>query len=105
MNIGAGKEELMNYLSEWVNITPGVFEDTLSKVSSMQYHTIDSNRNISAVNYFITTINHLFDTLQKLDFIGKKKESGLFIKEETSHESNMQSATDQSKPKRRFFGY
>ena len=105
MNIGAGKEELMNYLSEWVNITPGVFEDTLSKVSSMQYHTIDSNRNISAVNYFITTINHLFDTLQKLDFIGKKKDSGLFIKEETNHESNAQSPADQSKPKRRFFGY
>lgn len=108
MNIGTGKEELMNYLSEWVNITPGAFEETLVRVANLQYDCIDSNRNIAAVNYFITTINHLFDTLQKLDFIGKKKDSGLFIKEETNNypeQPQSNPIVEVAKPKRKFFGY
>ncbi len=108
MNIGSGKEELMNYLSEWVNITPGAFEETLSRVANVQYDAIDTNRNIAAVNYFITTINHLFETLQKLDFIGKKKDSGLFIKEETNNyteQATPAANNDAPKPKRKFFGY
>lgn len=108
MNIGAGKEELMNYLSEWVNITPGAFEEALARVANVQYDTIDSNKNIAAVNYFVTTIDHLFETLQKLDFIGKKKDAGLFIKEETDHYPESTATVqnnDAPKPKRKFFGY
>lgn len=106
MNIGTGKEELMNYLSEWVNISPGTFEETLTKVATVRYDSIDTNNNINSVNYFITTVNHLFDTLHKLDFIGKKKDAGLFIKEENTGAAAFQaSAEEQAKPKRRFFGY
>ncbi len=107
LNIGTGKEELMNYLSEWVNITPGGFEETLSRVATLSYNSIDSNGNIGAVNYFITTINHLFETLQKLDFVGKKKDPGLFIKEETRQATAPTELknNESSRPKRRFFGY
>lgn len=106
MNIGTGKEELMTYLSEWVNITPGAFEETLTKVSVVTYDCVDTNNNIASVNYFITTVNHLFDTLYKLDFIGKKKDSGLFIKEEnTGTAAAQQNNEEQTKTKRRFFGY
>lgn len=103
MQIGAGKEELMNYLTEWLNITPGIFEETLSSVAHLKYDVIDTNNNIAQVGNCIATIHTLFETLDKLDFIGKKKDSGLFIKEESTVNSSIEEV--ESKPKRRFFGY
>jgi hypothetical protein len=102
MRLGTGKEELLNYLSDWCELNQGELDQLLATVASLHYNTIDINSNIQTISHFIKTINRLFDTLHGLEFIGKRKESGLFIKEETPvmPENVYQ---EQPKPKRRFF--
>jgi hypothetical protein len=48
---------------------------------------------------FVKVSSKLFETLSKLEFIGKKKESGIFVKEEAIGSTN-----DPIKARRRFFG-
>lgn len=103
MNTGAGKEELMNYLSEWMTVSPALWDDMCNRTVHLQLNTIDHNENIAAVNQFMTTFHSLLETLDKLDFIGKRKDTGLFIKEENNSRVNQPEETP--KAKRRFFGY
>ena len=102
LRIGSGKEELLNYLCEWCEMSQGELEGLLSNMSQLRYNHNDINENINSIIVFAKTIGRLFNTLSNLEFIGKKKESGLFVKEELP--SNMASQADQPKPKRRFFG-
>lgn len=101
LRIGSGKDELMNYLCEWCELNQGELEQLLTQVSVMKYKHYDINENITTVVRFAKIIGKLFTTLSNLEFIGKKKEAGLFVKEETSYNN---SHPDQPKPKRRFFG-
>lgn len=100
LRIGSGKDELMNYLCEWCELNQGELEQLLTQVSVMKYKHYDINESIFTVVRFAKTIGKLFATLSNLEFIGKKKESGLFVKEETQYTNNQ----EQPKPKRRFFG-
>lgn len=102
LRIGTGKEELMNYLCEWCELNQGELENMLSGMAQMRYNPIDINENINQIVDFAKTIGKLFITLSNLEFIGKRKESGLFVKEEISPIAN--TPADQPKPKRRFFG-
>lgn len=101
LRLGSGKEELLTYLGEWVELTPGEFENLLSSMAAIRYNHNDVNENITQVIDFAKVIGKLFNTLSNLEFIGKKKESGLFVKEETNPSA---SNIELSKPKRRFFG-
>lgn len=102
LRIGAGKEELMNYLCEWCEVNQGELESMLSGMAQMRYNHNDINENINQIVVFAKTIGKLFNTLSNLEFIGKRKESGLFVKEETNTLTTNQ--PEQPKPKRRFFG-
>ncbi|MFV0607387.1 MAG: type VI secretion system baseplate subunit TssK [Niabella sp.] len=101
LRIGSGKDELMTYLSEWCELNQGELEGLLSNMAALRYNHNDINENITSIIEFAKVIGKLFNTLSNLEFIGKKKESGLFVKEEQP--TNNQ-PDNQSKPKRRFFG-
>lgn len=98
LRTGTGKEEMMNYLSEWCELKQGELESLLSAIASIRYDNNDINKNIEKVVSFVKVISRLFDTLSKLDFIGKRRESGIFVKEEPVN------AEPQAKARRRFFG-
>lgn len=100
LRMGSGKDELMNYLCEWCDLKQGELEVLLTNMSVLKYNHYDINSNITPIVQFAKVIGKLFTTLSNLEFIGKKKESGLFVKEEVQQE-NTQSEV---KPKRRFFG-
>jgi len=102
LRIGSGKEELMNYLSEWCDLQQGELENMFAAIANMRYENNDINANIYKAVQFIKVISKLFDTLSNLEFIGKKKESGIFVKEEPRY--TPQENSSQPKPKRRFFG-
>lgn len=102
LRIGSGREELMNYLCEWCDLKQGELEAMLSNMALLRYNHNDINENINTIVVFVKTISKLFSTLSSLDFIGKRKESGLFVKEEITLPNR--SNTDQPKPKRKFFG-
>ncbi|MDB5247041.1 MAG: hypothetical protein JWQ40_1435 [Segetibacter sp.] len=99
MRTGSGKEEMMNYLCEWCELKQGELETMLSGLSNLRYDNNDINKNIDKVISFVKVTSKLFETLSKLEFIGKKRETGIFVKEEP-----MNNAESQSKGRRRFFG-
>ena len=98
LRIGSGKDELMNYLSEWCELKQGELETMLSQVANLSVNQNDINSSIHKIVGFVKITSRLFDTLSKLEFIGKKKESGIFVKEESPAQAEAQ------KGKRRFFG-
>jgi hypothetical protein len=100
LRIGSGKEEMMNYLCEWCDLKQGELENMLTDLAGIRYNNNDINSNIERVTRFIKVTAHLFDTLHKLEFIGKKKDSGIFVKEEQRGFQD----TQQNKARRRFFG-
>lgn len=103
LRIGSGKDELMNYLSEWCELNQGELENMLSRLTAMPYNHNDVNSNIAPIVHFAKVTGKLFESLSNLEFIGKRKESGIFVKEEHTYTAP-NTATDQPKPKRRFFG-
>ena len=99
LRIGSGKEEMMNYLSEWCELKQGELESMLSNLAGLRYDNNDINKNIEKVIVFVKVTTKLFETLSKLEFIGKRRETGIFVKEEPINNSD-----SQSKGRRRFFG-
>jgi hypothetical protein len=73
LRTGSGKEEVMNYLSEWCDLKQGELESLLSSIASMTYEHNDVNKNISETAVFLRKLSKLFGTLAGLDFIGKAK--------------------------------
>lgn len=82
LRIGSGKEEMMNYLSEWCELKQGELESMLSNLAEVRYDNNDINPNIEKVVVFVKVTSKLFETLTKLEFIGEKKKSGIFVNEE-----------------------
>lgn len=103
LRTGSGKEELMNYLSEWSELNQGELEHLLNKMAMLRYNHNDINDNVNTLIQFAKVIGKLFNTLSNLEFIGKKKESGIFVKEGYINDSG-ESNNNTPKPKRRFFG-
>ena len=78
---GAGKEDLLNYFAEWCSISQGGFEVLFTEVVNTGYkHNQIDKTAISTVN-FMRTMSDLFSALNRLDFIGKRKDTGIFVKE------------------------
>jgi hypothetical protein len=73
LRTGSGKEELMNYLSEWCDLKQGELESMLSSIANMSYEHNDVNKNISETAVFLEKMTGLFATLANLEFIGKPK--------------------------------
>ncbi|MBC7829327.1 MAG: type VI secretion system baseplate subunit TssK [Chitinophagaceae bacterium] len=101
LRIGSGKDELMNYLSEWCELNQGELESMLTGVANLPYNHNNINDSIGPVIRFAKVTSKLFETLSNLEFIGKRKEAGIFVKEEHKHQSY---ETPPNKTKRRFFG-
>ena len=99
LRIGSGKDEMLNYMSEWCELKQGELETMLSSLAGLRYDNNDINNNIQKVVTFVKVTSRLFETLSKLEFIGKKKESGIFVKEEA-----IGNTADPNKARRRFFG-
>ncbi|RYZ30802.1 MAG: hypothetical protein EOO10_01480 [Chitinophagaceae bacterium] len=86
LRIGSGKEELINYLSEWCELKQGELESMLSSIAGMTYDHNDVNKNISEVAVFVKVVSRLFGTLSKLEFIGKRKTGEFFVDEKVHAE-------------------
>jgi hypothetical protein len=96
--IGSGKEELVNYFTEWCNISQGELEAAIVELSSHQYDHLDINDSINKVSKFTKLISRLFYQLARLEYIGKRKEAGIFVKEEV-----VKQAPENGSQKRRSF--
>jgi hypothetical protein len=101
LRTGSGKEEMMNYLTDWCELRQGELEGLLSSVANIRFDNNDINKTIQKIIPFVKVTGKLFETLSKLDFIGKRKDSGIFVKEETAGKADPY----ETRPaKRRFLG-
>jgi hypothetical protein len=73
--------------------------NNVKRMANAGFNNNDTNKSIQQVVFFVKTTSRLFETLSKLEFIGKRKESGIFVNEQTP-----QQAEAMQKAKRRFFG-
>ena len=80
--IGAGKEGLINYFIEWCNISQGELEGAITRLANNQYDHLNIKDSIHEMYAFTKIISKLFATLSTLDYIGKRKDAGIFIKEQ-----------------------
>ncbi|MFP2997344.1 hypothetical protein ABN763_15610 [Spongiivirga sp. MCCC 1A20706] len=79
---GTGKEELLNYLSDWCDLNQGAFEKVLTEMIELNYQHNDINKSLLYVSNFTKLMASLFKKLNELEYIGKKSDSNIFVKEE-----------------------
>jgi hypothetical protein len=78
----ADREEMLNYIQDWSNLKQGEFEEMLIKAIEYKYDHNDINKSINGLAPFVNSISKVFNTLSNLDFIGKKKDRQIFVKEQ-----------------------
>lgn len=78
---GAGKEEFLNYISDWGDLNQGGFESIISKTINYKYKHTDINASLDQISIFTKIILTTFKKLNELDYIGKKSDSSIFVKE------------------------
>ncbi len=78
---GDGKETLFNYFSEWTDIKSGDFERLFSDTINVKYKSYDINETLIQINSFMSKIDNLYSILNQLDYIGRKKDTGIFVNE------------------------
>ncbi len=80
--IGTGKEDLLNYLTDWCDLNQGAFENVLIGMIELEYIHTDINDSLYKVSSFTRLMLSLFKRLNELDYIGNKENSHIFVKEE-----------------------
>lgn len=75
------KEQLFNYFGEWTDLKGGEYEKTFTDVISLKYNHLDVNENIETVSKFMHTIERLLTVLTQVDYIGKRRDMGIFVHE------------------------
>ncbi len=78
---GAGKEELLNYLAEWCGLSQGDFEVLFTDLVNVGYNHAQIDKTLRKTEVFMRTLDQLFSALNKLDYIGRRNDTGIFIKE------------------------
>ncbi len=86
-NTAAHKEELLNYFTTWSELKPGDFEKLLVYCINFEYNHNEIANNLDQFSEFIQILANLFTKLESLAYIGKKKETNIFVKEQTSKRS------------------
>ncbi|MGJ8737156.1 hypothetical protein [Zobellia laminariae] len=75
------KEELFNYFGEWTELKGGDYEKIFTDVINMQYNHNDVNQNIILASGFMSVIDRLLTVLTQVDYIGKRRDMGIFVNE------------------------
>lgn len=86
-NTAAQKEELLNYFTAWSELKQGDFEKLLVYCINFEYNHIEISNSIDQFSEFIQIIASLFTKLESLAYIGKKKETNIFVKEQPAKRS------------------
>lgn len=86
-NTSSNKEEMLNYFTNWSELKQGDFEKLLVYCINFEYRHFDILHSIEQFSGFIQIIDLLFDKLESLTYIGKKKETNIFVKEEKTKRS------------------
>ncbi|GGB00731.1 hypothetical protein GCM10011511_25010 [Puia dinghuensis] len=78
---GGLKDELLNYFAEWCTIQQGEWESVMTAASTVRYDHADIRAALRQMDAFTGFTLRLFASLAALEYIGKKREAGIFVKE------------------------
>lgn len=76
---GIGKEELLNYLSDWLDMTQVDFERLSSHIMNINYNHQDCQESLQRSLHYMNRMDTLFKKLAELDYIGKKDDTDVFV--------------------------
>lgn len=82
---GNGKEELMNYFTEWCDLNQSMLVKTLAELAELKYQHFDTAQAFRKAESFLRTVVPMFKILSELDYIGKKVDTALFVAEEEGY--------------------
>ncbi len=85
------KEQLFNYFGEWTDLKGGAYEKTFTDIINLKYNHLDVNENIKTVSAFMKTIDRLLTVLTQVDYIGKRRDMGIFVHENVVKEKSSKS--------------
>lgn len=69
------REELLKYFYEWKDVTPGNFEELLSRTIELVYDHRNIIEAMKTVNDFMNVLVALWNKLSTLEYIGQRKEN------------------------------
>ncbi|MET4080720.1 hypothetical protein ABIB40_000664 [Pedobacter sp. UYP30] len=72
---GAEREELLKYFYEWKDVTPGNFEELLSRLIEHVYQHHDIQSSMQLIDEFMKVMIALWTKLSSLEYIGQRKEN------------------------------
>lgn len=78
---GDGKEMLFNYFSEWTDSKSGDYERLFSDTINIRFKAFDIESTVNQVIFFMSKIDNLYSILNQLDYIGRKRDTGIFVNE------------------------
>lgn len=86
---GSGREEFINYLTEWdeFNLQQGEFEALLNDLVHMTYDHLDIQTCVEKSRRFMSIMDQVFMKLAKLDYIGKREDPGIIVAQRTAQEA------------------
>ncbi|MBP6311697.1 MAG: hypothetical protein KA408_05465 [Flavobacteriales bacterium] len=88
LTTNAGKDELLNYFStEVMDLSSAEYMNVLSGLFGMEYQHYDINACLTRISSFCKHTAKLFDELSRLDYIGKKKDIGIFVTDKTKEDT------------------
>jgi len=76
------KEEMINYFSDWCNLKQGELDKLINEATTINYNHYETRVVLVKQMTFIETLSELFATLSQLDYIGKRRDTQIYIKEE-----------------------
>ncbi len=85
---GAGKEQFLNYISDWGDLNQGGFENIMNETININYQHTNINPSLDQISMFTRIILTTFKKLNELDYIGKKSDSNIFVKENVVDKTN-----------------
>ncbi len=89
------KEELLNYFQDVIELGPAEYMGVNAAVHNAQYSHYNIRKSLEAILEFCKVNGKLMTELSHLDYIGKKKKTGIFVGEVTRDEET-------PKPKKRW---
>ncbi|NHE58471.1 type VI secretion system baseplate subunit TssK [Cyclobacterium plantarum] len=96
--IGSGKEELINYFVDWCGVGKGELESCLTDLAHHPYDHLNIQSSIDKMEAMARCVGDLWMNLAKLDYIGKRKDTGIFVKEQVSEKEQGSSSKSHVNP-------
>ncbi len=75
------KEQLFNYFGEWTDLKGGDYEKIFTDIINVPYNHNDINQTLLVASSFMKTIDKLLTVLTQIDYIGKRRDMGIFVNE------------------------